>query len=161
MEMEFEFDRLRELIRFMDENGLVEVEIADSADHIRLRRPEIMQREVEIEEEEVKVNPSPPVPATPPVKPTEPEKNAEPEVIDFTATMVGTFRLKLPEGEPYVEVGKEVNPKAVLCVIEAMSVPNEIRAKVTGTVSEILAEDGQSVEFGTPLFRITVPPQKG
>ncbi len=163
--MKFEFDKLRELIRFMDENGLVEVELSDSSEQIRLRRPEIMQYEIETETEDVKINPATPEAASekakePAAEPV-PEPEPEPEAVDFTATMVGTFRRAAPGGEPFVEVGKEVNPKTVLCVIEAMSVPNEIPAKVSGSVTEILAEDGQSVEFGTPLFRIAISPKKG
>jgi acetyl-CoA carboxylase biotin carboxyl carrier protein len=149
----------------MDENGLVEVEIADSAEHIRLRRPEIMQYEIETETEDVKINSttaeaSPKKAKKPAAEPVA-EPEPEPKAVDFTATMVGTFRRAAPGGEPFVEVGKEVNPKTVLCVIEAMSVPNGIPAKVSGTITEILAEDGQSVEYGTPLFRVAISPKKG
>lgn len=69
--------------------------------------------------------------------------------------MVGTFYLKpAPTSAPYVEVGKQVKTGDTLCIIEAMKLMNEIESEFTGTVKEILVTDGQSVEYGTPLFRI-------
>ena len=69
--------------------------------------------------------------------------------------MVGTFYLKpSPTSEPYVEVGKDVKKGDTLCIIEAMKLMNEIESEYTGKVVEILAKDGEPVEYGTPLFRI-------
>lgn len=69
--------------------------------------------------------------------------------------MVGTFYIKpSPTAEAYVEVGKEVKKGDVLCIIEAMKLMNEIESEYTGTVIEILVKDGETVEYGTPLFRI-------
>lgn len=69
--------------------------------------------------------------------------------------MVGTFYIKpSPTSEPYVEVGKEVKQGDTLCIIEAMKLMNEIESEFSGKVVEVLVEDGESVEYGTPLFRI-------
>lgn len=69
--------------------------------------------------------------------------------------MVGTFYLKpSPTAEPYIEIGKEVKKGDVLCIIEAMKLMNEIESEYTGKVTEILVKDGETVEYGTPLFRI-------
>ena len=69
--------------------------------------------------------------------------------------MVGTFYIKpSPTAEAYVEVGKEVKKGDVLCIIEAMKLMNEIESEYAGTVVEILVKDGETVEYGTPLFRI-------
>ncbi len=69
--------------------------------------------------------------------------------------MVGTFYLKpSPTAEPYIEIGKEVKKGAVLCIIEAMKLMNEIESEYTGKVIEILVKDGDVVEYGTPLLRI-------
>ena len=69
--------------------------------------------------------------------------------------MVGTFYIKpSPTAEAYVEVGKEVKKGDVLCIIEAMKLMNEIESEYTGTVTEILVKDGETVEYGTPLFKI-------
>lgn len=69
--------------------------------------------------------------------------------------MVGTFYIKpSPTAEPYVEVGKEVEKGDTLCIIEAMKLMNEIESEFSGKVIEILVKDGESVEYGTPLFII-------
>lgn len=69
--------------------------------------------------------------------------------------MVGTFYIKpSPTAEAYVEVGKEVKKGDVLCIIEAMKLMNEIESEYVGTIAEILVKDGETVEYGTPLFRI-------
>jgi len=69
--------------------------------------------------------------------------------------MIGTFyRAPSPESPSYVEVGTEVNPETVVCLIEAMKVMNEIKAEVKGVVTHILVENAKPVEFGQPLFRI-------
>ena len=69
--------------------------------------------------------------------------------------MVGTFYLKpSPTAEPYIEIGKEVKKGDVLCIIEAMKLMNEIESEYTGKIKEILVKDGETVEYGTPLFRI-------
>jgi acetyl-CoA carboxylase biotin carboxyl carrier protein len=69
--------------------------------------------------------------------------------------MVGTFyRAPAPDAPPYVEVGSKVTEKTVVCIVEAMKLMNEIEAEVAGEVVEILAENGQLVEYGQPLFKI-------
>jgi acetyl-CoA carboxylase biotin carboxyl carrier protein len=73
----------------------------------------------------------------------------------FKSPIVGTFyRASSPEAEPFVSPGKEFAEGAVLCIIEAMKVMNEIRAEFRGQVLEVLAENGEPVEFGQPLFLI-------
>ena len=73
-----------------------------------------------------------------------------------TSPMVGTFYLKpSPNAKPYVEVGKQVKKGDVLCIIEAMKLMNEIECEEEGTVAEILVKDGETVEYGKPLFRLT------
>jgi len=69
--------------------------------------------------------------------------------------MVGTFyRSPSPENPSFIEVGTKVEEKSVVCIIEAMKIMNEIQAEVKGTVSEILVENGQPVEYGQRLFKI-------
>ncbi|MGD8352737.1 MAG: acetyl-CoA carboxylase biotin carboxyl carrier protein [Pseudomonadota bacterium] len=72
-----------------------------------------------------------------------------------TSPIVGTFyRAPSPESPPYVEVGATVSKGAVLCIVEAMKIMNEIECEVTGKVSTILVENAQPVEYGQPLFII-------
>lgn len=69
--------------------------------------------------------------------------------------MVGTFYLKpSPTSEPYVEIGKKVKKGDTVCIIEAMKLMNEIESEFTGEVVEVYLKDGETVEYGTPLFRI-------
>ncbi len=69
--------------------------------------------------------------------------------------MVGTFyRSSSPGGKPLVEVGSAVKEGEAICIIEAMKIMNEIEADLTGTITRILCENGQPVEFGQPLFHI-------
>ncbi len=69
--------------------------------------------------------------------------------------MVGTFyRAATPGGKPLMEVGSVVKAGEPLCIIEAMKIMNEIEADVGGSITKVLAENGQAVEFGQPLFVI-------
>ncbi|MCE4536404.1 acetyl-CoA carboxylase biotin carboxyl carrier protein [Pelomonas sp. P7] len=69
--------------------------------------------------------------------------------------MVGTFyRASSPNAKPFAEVGQTVKEGEAICIIEAMKIMNEIEADKSGTITKILAENGQAVEFGQPLFVI-------
>ena len=69
--------------------------------------------------------------------------------------MVGTFyRSSTPGSKPFVDVGAQVKEGDPICIIEAMKIMNEIEADMAGTISKILVENGQAVEFGQPLFII-------
>ena len=69
--------------------------------------------------------------------------------------MVGTFyRAATPGGKPLVEIGSVIKSGEPLCIIEAMKIMNEIEADVGGSITKVLAENGQAVEFGQPLFVI-------
>jgi acetyl-CoA carboxylase biotin carboxyl carrier protein len=67
--------------------------------------------------------------------------------------MVGTlYRAPNPESGPFVEVGSQVKVGDTLCIIEAMKLMNEIESEFAGTVTEVLVENGQPIEYGQPLF---------
>jgi acetyl-CoA carboxylase biotin carboxyl carrier protein len=84
-----------------------------------------------------------------------PAAPAEPAAPEIESPMIGTFyRAPSPESQPYVQVGTEVNPDTIVCLIEAMKVMNEIKADIKGVVTHILVENAKPVEFGQPLFRI-------
>lgn len=69
--------------------------------------------------------------------------------------MVGTFyRSSSPGGTPFIEVGSQVKEGDVICIIEAMKILNEIEADHSGTITRVLAENGQAVEYGQALFVI-------
>ena len=71
----------------------------------------------------------------------------------ITSPMVGTVYLKpSPDSNPYVEVGKNLKKGDVVCIVEAMKLMNEIESEFDGEVVEILVNDGETVEYGKPLF---------
>ena len=75
--------------------------------------------------------------------------------LEIKSPMIGTFyRAPSPESAPYVEIGTEVNPDTVVCIIEAMKVMNEIKAEAKGVLTQVLVENAKPVEFGQPLFKL-------
>ena len=85
----------------------------------------------------------------------EPEAPAAEAGHVVNSPMVGTFyRASSPGGKPLVEIGSSVKEGEPVCIIEAMKIMNEIEATQAGTVTKILCENGQAVEFGQPLFVI-------
>ena len=85
---------------------------------------------------------------------TEEPAKSEP-LRDIVSPMVGTFyRAGSPESPPFVDVGKPVTEESVVCIIEAMKVINEIKAETSGTIAEVVAENGKPVQFGQVLFRV-------
>ncbi|MGE9296702.1 MAG: acetyl-CoA carboxylase biotin carboxyl carrier protein [Puniceicoccales bacterium] len=130
--------------------------------------------EFELEEQELKLRicrqggahviQAQPVPAPMAVAPAAPVESApaapaapkeEPGVSLIKSPMVGTFyRAPTPDSKPFVDIGTKVKDDSVVCIIEAMKVMNEIMAEESGTVVEILVENGQAVEYGQPLFKV-------
>ena len=75
--------------------------------------------------------------------------------LEIKSPMIGTFyRSPSPESAPYIEVGAEVNPETVVCIIEAMKVMNEIKAEAKGVITQVMVENAKPVEFGQPLFKL-------
>ena len=106
------------------------------------------------------VMPAAPVPGAPvPAAPAEAAQTAEsaaPAGNIVKSPLVGTFYAAPAEdAEPFVKVGDSVKEGQVLAIVEAMKLMNEIESDFTGTVKEILVENGQGVEFGQPLFVIS------
>ncbi|OYX60134.1 MAG: acetyl-CoA carboxylase, biotin carboxyl carrier protein [Comamonadaceae bacterium 32-67-11] len=91
-----------------------------------------------------------PAPAAAPDAPAAP---AAPKGQVLKSPMVGTFyRAASPGAKPFVELGQVVKVGDPVCIVEAMKILNEIEAEHAGTVTQILAENGQAVEYGQPLF---------
>ena len=80
---------------------------------------------------------------------------AEPAGHAVKSPMVGTFyRAASPGAKPFVEIGSQVKEGQTICIIEAMKILNEIEADKSGTVTQVLCENGQAVEYGQPLLVI-------
>ncbi|MGC4063538.1 MAG: acetyl-CoA carboxylase biotin carboxyl carrier protein [Polyangiaceae bacterium] len=93
-----------------------------------------------------------PVPASPVSKA---ESATEDQFVYVTSPFVGTFyRSSSPESAAFVEVGATIARGQTLCIVEAMKLMNEIEADVSGTLAEVLVDNGVSVEFGQKLFKI-------
>lgn len=69
--------------------------------------------------------------------------------------MVGTFYTAAsPESPAFAKVGDKVGADSIVCIIEAMKVMNEIQSEISGTITEVLIENGEAVEYGQPLFKV-------
>jgi acetyl-CoA carboxylase biotin carboxyl carrier protein len=143
--------RIEELIAIMKKNDLVEIEVKHGDDKIHLKRSQPQQ---------------PTVTAVPMVAGGVQGQNAgaglvsaQPEpgddLVEIKSPLVGTFYVKpSPDSEPYVDLNSQVDPGTVVCIVEAMMVMNEIKPEISGTIVEILVENGQAVEYGQILFRV-------
>ena len=79
----------------------------------------------------------------------------ESDVTYIKSPMVGTFyRAPSPESKPFSDIGTKVVENTPVCIIEAMKIMNEIQAETKGTITEILVENGQPVEYGQRLFKV-------
>lgn len=146
----FDLAYLEELVEFMKRTGLKEMEVKDDDNRVRLTLPvnEVMTTVVPQQ-----------VVAAPMQSVTLPEEKAAEPVVEgkvMESPIVGTFYAAAsPEADPFVKVGDKVKKGQTLCIIEAMKTMNHIEAEESGTVTEILVENAQPVEYGEPLFRLS------
>ena len=141
---------LKEMINLMQEHGLIELEIERNGFKIRLKKSSsgTIVQEVSTAQPRM-VNEERALPAQ------ELQPAVEVGVTIVRSPMVGTFyAAPAPDAETYVLRGKEVKSGDVLCIIEAMKLMNEIKSEVSGRVIDVMAENGQPVEFDQPLFKI-------
>jgi len=96
--------------------------------------------------------------ATPPQAKAEAKAEAEAfeaGVVAVTSPMVGTFyRASSPDADPFAEIGQHVDAGKTVCIVEAMKLFNEIETEISGTVTKLLVENGQPVEYGQKLILI-------
>ncbi len=155
--------KIKELIAIMKENNLVEIEIKHGDDKIFLKRSDGPAPKAQIAAVPMMGAAIPPTGAAgAEVQPTasggEVQQGSEQDgkgLVEIKSPIVGTFyATPSPDSDVYVEVGSEVTPTTVVCIIEAMKVMNEIKAEVGGTIAEVVAENGQAVEYGQVLFKV-------
>ncbi|MDD9851062.1 MAG: acetyl-CoA carboxylase biotin carboxyl carrier protein [Gammaproteobacteria bacterium] len=138
--------KIKKLMDMLEQSGLVEMEIREGEDSIRLSRaaPAAVT--------------AAPVAAPAPAEPRPAgEQKPETEVSGFAvkAPMVGTFyAAPNADAAPFVQVGGKVKAGDTLCIIEAMKIFNQIEAEKAGTVTAVLKESGDPVEYGELLFVI-------
>ena len=146
--------KLKTLIDLVSESNVSELEITEAEGKVRIVKsggtPMVMQAPVAMMPAPVAA-PAAGVPAAP----VEAAAPAAPAGHAVKSPMVGTFyRSSSPGAKAYVEVGSQVKEGETICIIEAMKILNEIEADKSGTITRILCENGQAVEYGQPLFMI-------
>ena len=150
-----DLSELKGIVSIMQKSDLTELEIELKDLKLRMARPgagAVTQREVVVQSQPSAVV-VPPQAAPNPATSSAPSKSDDSK--SFPSPMVGTFyRRPSPEDPEFVKVGDKVKKGDVLCIIEAMKVMNEIQSDFSGEIVETLIEDGVSVEFGQPLFKI-------
>lgn len=147
--------RIRQLVRLMQRFDLTAIDLDDTATKIKLRRrgAEVVMAPAAIAAGPAPT-PAPLAPATPAVSPPTATAATAPRVF-IESPMVGTFYSSpAPDAPPFVQVGQTVRQDSTVCIIEAMKVFTDIPAGVSGTITEILVKNGESVEFGQPMFRV-------
>ncbi|PXX93492.1 acetyl-CoA carboxylase biotin carboxyl carrier protein [Marinobacter vulgaris] len=147
--------KIKKLIELLEESDVEELEIHEGDDSVRIsrRREQLAapQYMAQYPAPQTSSTPPPPAPAS-----DEPAKPAEPTGHAVKSPMVGTFyRSPSPTTKAFVEVGQSVKAGDVVCIVEAMKMMNQIEADKSGTVAEILVENGQPVEFDQPMIIIS------
>lgn len=140
----------------MKKNSISEFELERQEFKIKLKRGNngVVSTAQYDESQMVAYAPAPlAVPA--PGAPAAPMPAAATGEVEIKSPMIGTFyRAPSPEAANYVDVGTEVGPDTVVCIIEAMKVMNEIKAEAKGVITQVMVENAKPVEFGQPLFKI-------
>ncbi|MFN4359288.1 MAG: acetyl-CoA carboxylase biotin carboxyl carrier protein [Hylemonella sp.] len=152
--------KLKTLIDLVSDSNVSELEITEAEGKVRIVKgggamvqgyamPAPMAAPMVAAPAAAAAAPAAPAPAAAPAVPAAPSGHA------VKSPMVGTFyRSASPGAKPFVEVGQAVKQGETICIIEAMKILNEIEADKTGTITQILCENGQAVEYGQPLLII-------
>ena len=137
---------IKAIVDLMEKNGLTAFEMERGGFRIALSKGAVAGPAVSYA----------PAPVAAPASAAAPAEAAAPAASgkEIPSPMVGTFyTAPSPESPAFVKVGQKVTPDTVVAIIEAMKVMNEIKAEVSGTITEVAAENGQPVQFGQALFR--------
>ena len=151
-----DLEEIKQILQLMDENELAEFELERDGLRIALRKAgSTAPAPASVVMPQGTV---PAAPAPPSAGPAETAKAiAEERTAYIKSPMVGTFYVApSPDSPPFVNLGEKIGKDDVVCILEAMKVMNEIKAELEGTIMEVLAENGEPVEYGQPLFRVEV-----
>ncbi len=160
MEVFVDLKDIKAIVDLMKKNSITEFELEKQDFKIRLKRGiGAMTSVYEEQLPQAMVSQQPqflPAPnQTTPVQTPSGTQTVQETEIDIKSPMIGTFyRAPSPESAPYVEIGTEVHPDTIVCIIEAMKVMNEIKAEVHGIITKVLVENAKPVEYGQPLFKV-------
>ncbi|WP_410687148.1 acetyl-CoA carboxylase biotin carboxyl carrier protein [Avibacterium paragallinarum] len=148
--------KIKKLIELVEESGIMELEISEGEESVRINRGSPATTAVQYTLPSVPAaQPASPAPAQPATPAVEVPAATEVSGHQVRSPMVGTFyRSPSPEAKPFVEVGQTVKVGDALCIVEAMKMMNRIEADKAGVVKAILINDGEPVEFDEPLIVI-------
>jgi acetyl-CoA carboxylase biotin carboxyl carrier protein len=150
----FDVRKIRRLVELMKEHDLSEIDIQQGEVRIQLRRAGPAANSGIIVPQISSVATAGSSPSRPAAE-TLPESLPDSRLAIIKSPMVGTFySAPDPDSPPYVKVGDHVGPETTVCIVEAMKVFNQIPAEVSGKILMMLAENGESVEYGLPLFKV-------
>jgi len=151
--------KVKKLIELLEESNIDEIEIKEGEESVRISRngaqAAAMAAPVYAAPAPVAPTPSPaPAPAPAATAPERPAAAASGEHA-LRSPMVGTFyRSPSPTSAAFVEVGQAVKAGDIVCIVEAMKMMNQIEADKSGTITAVLVENGEPVEYDQPLFTI-------
>lgn len=149
----FDVRRVRRLVELMNEHDLAEVDLRQADQRIRLRKG----GEPIVTALPAVAAAAPPAaePVAAPAAAASPAAQEAPTGKVIKSPIVGTFYSSpSPDAAPFVKIGDQVGPDTTVCIVEAMKVFNEVPAECSGKILAVLAESGDAVEFGQPLFRV-------
>jgi acetyl-CoA carboxylase biotin carboxyl carrier protein len=156
-----DFKQIQELIKIVNKSNIGELSIEDKGFKITIKQKEDAVQQFVTAPQQVyapQQMASAPQPATAPQAGAPAPKAAAPKadnLITIKSPMIGTFyRKSSPDKPSFVEVGDDVAPGKVVCIIEAMKLFNEIESEVSGKIVKILVDDASPVEYDQPLFLV-------
>ena len=147
--MKYEIDYIEKIAKIVTENNLSEIYLEDGDQAISVRKEAVVAPQA--------VSVAPAIQTAP--QTTQPKQEEETEAAPkgktITSPMVGAFyAAPAPGAKPFVKVGDVVTAGQVVCIVEAMKLMNEIESDVSGKITQICVEDGQSVEYGQVLMYV-------
>ncbi len=152
MNTNLDLKELRRLLRLLEKRNISEFEIEDEKMRLRIVRGGVARA---VSAPIVEVAPATVASAALPAVVAHAPAVDDASIVFVTSPFVGTFyRSPSPDAPPVVEVGSAIREGQALCIVEAMKLMNEIEADCSGTIVEILAENGKPVEFGQKLVKV-------
>lgn len=151
---------IQELIDFLSNSGLNEVNIETDEFKIHIVREPKVKQVAEVSRAAAPAPPPPapsaPAPETAPASESKSEKaSTDSNLVEIKSPMIGTFyRASNPDTPPFVEVGSKIGQGQTVCIVEAMKLFNEIESEISGTIVKVLVEDASPVEYDQPLFLV-------
>ncbi|MEY2771056.1 MAG: hypothetical protein RIQ38_1475 [Pseudomonadota bacterium] len=147
--------KLKTLIDLVSESTISELEITEAEGKVRIVKSTGAQMMAAPTQMVTVAAPAPAAMVAAEAPAAAPAAPAAPAGHTVKSPMVGTFyRSSSPGAAPFVQIGSQVKEGDTLCIVEAMKILNEIESDKSGTVTQILCENGQAVEYGQPLFII-------